>query len=192
MPNPFVRDDATWILNNITQRPRPHGNLIVTRSGRGVGERAVGEPAHVTVYLIAYTGHYRWTDLVGVEGNPVDIQIGDVQPDAGLPTDPGIFRGWDLGFGPAADQSLANALAAAQNLMANPPGNYSRMGNSFGSTWNCARYAETILRSAGLNVSAGFFVTSPLELTTGRSVVTRLICSAWHTAENPWYRRFNT
>jgi hypothetical protein len=84
--------------------------------------------------------------------------------------------------------ALVEAHAIQARFAANDVA-YSKISSMFTRSWNCALYAEKILRAAGLNVSAGFFVSSPLELTTGRSLVSRWVLEKRRNAANPepWF-----
>ncbi|MFT3735172.1 MAG: hypothetical protein QM776_09125 [Rhodocyclaceae bacterium] len=82
MANPFSRQRSSWIVNSLDSMPRPHGNLIATRSGGTVNVDA--EPTHVSLYLIRMTDHWVYTDLNGAEERPVQINVNALRE----PTDP--------------------------------------------------------------------------------------------------------
>jgi hypothetical protein len=184
--------DASFLVQNLaTEIPRPLTCSIVAWSGRGAGGHAVREPGHVTLILIEDTGRWCTTDLALPAAGQATINI-NAWRDTPLPLGPAIFRGWQLGVGPAGQARLAAALAEAGNLQAHFAANnvpYSEMSNRRTDSWNCARYAERILVAAGLTVSAGFFVSTPLELTTGRSRIVRWILELRRSNTNPtpWY-----
>jgi hypothetical protein len=190
--NPFSRQDSSFVVSRLDNIPRPHGILMIAQSGRA-GNATTDEPAHVSLLMVRANDQWCQTDLVQNVGRAA-INI-SVWRDTALPPAEGIFRGWDLGMGPGADALLVAALVEATAIQARIAANavtYSKYSSSFSRSWNCAYYAEQILRAAGLNVSAGFFVSSPLELTTGRSIISRMVLEKRRNAANPtpWYMQF--
>jgi hypothetical protein len=207
------RTPSSFITEDLHANP-PLYPAIIARSGRGGNDQqgnhtAIGEPAHVS--LILYHGtppaagaiapaaaianaqeNARWqtTDLNGSEGARVQIKISKILV-GDLPKG-SLFRGWQV-----TPANLANAVAEATTLAnrsaADPEvdpnaltATYSHYGT--GRSWNCAYYAERIIRAAQINVSAGRVFSSPLELTTGRSRIMRAIYERWYRGSGqPWY-----
>jgi hypothetical protein len=105
----------------------------------------------------------------------------------------GIYRIWEV-----HEQNANDAKAYAERwakLWPMPKNKYEGRkkyseyfsNTTFTESWNCASYAEKVLRSGGLNVSAGFFVTSPLELTTGQSRLMRFFNKTRKGSKDDWY-----
>jgi hypothetical protein len=183
--------DANFLIERLGDIPRPIACCIIAWSGRGAGENAIREPAHVSLILLQDDWSWCMTDLTLPRAGVATINITNWRPD-GLPTAAGIFRGWDLGIGVGGRAHLNAALNEARTIQAQFAANdvpYSELSNRRTDSWNCARYAERILRAAGLSVSAGFFVSTPLELTTGRSRLVRWIFELRRSSRNPtpWY-----
>ncbi|MDH5647166.1 MAG: hypothetical protein OEZ01_14235, partial [Candidatus Heimdallarchaeota archaeon] len=145
---------------------------------------------HVSIVMLSPTtpGFMYTTELV-LLGERCNIDIKENIQDRALGES--IYRAWDLGQGSAGEDLLAKAKNEAKNIQSrfnnNRPLYSKNWSNTWTNTWNCASYAERIVRATGLNVSAGFFITSPLELTTGHSIVSRMVINKTKSGNQAWY-----
>jgi hypothetical protein len=194
----LYRDDADYVTDNLRNNPPvapPVGGMgpanrteaIAAFAGYSMTNDGIWEPPHVSIILF-WPQHYIKTDLYDNAGR-VGINVGN--PIADFDTLPN--SGMSRVFLRTAAQVNA-ALALANGYHANPPNRaYSKRSGPWTLSWNCAEYAEKILRAAGVNCSAGAFIASPLELTTGRSLLPRLFNRAQARRAGPglpWPRRY--
>ena len=198
----FWRQDADFTVQSFDKIPFAdalgrHHYLAVAQSSAGPAQNGTTEDSHVKIFLFDDSRRWIMTDLrLGAEGK-VEVKVTDLREPGGLNTNNGIIRGWSLGWGSAGQGRFQKAQAKACALRATIDGSryekYSlNTANLFGNqkvvSWNCAKYAEKILTAAGLNVSGGLFVSSPLELTTGHSVLVRTMLNDCNKDKSePWY-----
>ncbi len=193
---PYWRRRARLITNNFDEiiGLANTTSLILVKSGRAENA-TITEAGHVTV-IIMPLGKIKYTTELLVNGRNNCVISNNNETTKLRLERTGIFRAWDLG---RDVNGLASAEAAQQkskeieDYLTKHPTPYSKKYSNAtwvpwqSRTWNCASYAEKILRAAGLNVSAGFFISSPLELTTGHSLIYRSIMDKFNRGDNNWY-----
>lgn len=179
-----------------------NSSAIITFSGKGPGQDATAEASHVSVWIWISTGsgnkgEFFYTDLAyrSVRGRTIFgkesitkyafIKYLTEEEARVVGTNvckAGIYRIWEVSHSDARTaQEYARLKSVKYNELDAAEGKgeerkYSQyFSNTYTRTWNCASYAEKVVRSGGVNVTSGFFITSPLEMTTGNSGLVRRI-----------------